>query len=150
RDLMKDRPVALKVVSPPVDARTTLAYSRFVREARIAEGLHHPHIVETFDVEEAFGLLAMELMEGGTLRDELGRVGPLPLEQVRQVGIGVAGALELAHARGLIHRDVKPANLFLTSGMSSGVKLGDFGSSHLQSTGVTQTAGFIGTLAYMS
>jgi serine/threonine-protein kinase len=145
-DALTGREVAVKVVAPPVDARLREGYHRFVREARVVSSLRHPNIVAVVDFHESLGLLAMEYMAGGTLADRL--PGPLGLGAVRALALELVAALEAAHAHGVIHRDLKPANVFFTA--SGTAKLGDFGVAHLQDLGATQTAGFIGTLAYMS
>jgi serine/threonine-protein kinase len=146
RDAFAGRDVAVKVVAPPVDAKLAEGYQRFVREARAVSALHHPNIVQVLEFHEELGLLAMEYMAGGTLADRL--PGPLTPAAVRQLVLSLVAGLEAAHAHGIIHRDLKPANIFYSS--SGEAKLGDFGVAHLQDLGATQTAGFIGTLAYMS
>jgi serine/threonine-protein kinase len=146
RDMLAGREVAVKVVAPPVDARLAEGYRRFVREARAVSALSHQNIVRVLEFHEDLGLLAMEYMAGGTLADRL--PGPLSPAAVRQLVLSLLAALEAAHAHGVIHRDLKPANVFYSS--SGEAKLGDFGVAHLQDLGATQTAGFIGTLAYMS
>jgi tetratricopeptide (TPR) repeat protein len=146
RDVFSGRDVAVKVVAPPVDARLAEGYQRFVREARAVSALHHPNIVQVLEFHEELGLLAMEYMAGGTLADRL--PGALTPGAVRQLVLSLLAGLEAAHAHGVIHRDLKPANVFYSA--SGEAKLGDFGVAHLQDLGATQTAGFIGTLAYMS
>jgi serine/threonine-protein kinase len=146
RDTLRENEVAVKVVPPPIDARSRECYGRFVREAKLVAALKHPNIVSVIDFHEADGILAMELMLGGTLAERL--TAPLPPAQARQIALQLTDALEAAHARGVIHRDVKPANIFFSG--TGDAKLGDFGVAHLQDLGATQTAGFIGTLAYMS
>jgi serine/threonine-protein kinase len=146
RDAFAGRDVAVKVVAPPVDAKLAEGYQRFVREARAVSALHHPNIVQVLEFHEELGLLAMEYMAGGTLADRL--PGALSPAAVRQLVLSLLAGLEAAHAHGVIHRDIKPANVFYSS--SGEAKLGDFGVAHLQDLGATQTAGFIGTLAYMS
>jgi serine/threonine protein kinase len=146
RDVFSGRDVAVKVVAPPVDARLAEGYRRFVREARSVSSLHHPNIVQVLEFHEELGLLAMEYMAGGTLADRL--PGALTPAAVRQLVLSLLAGLEAAHAHGVIHRDLKPANVFYSS--SGEAKIGDFGVAHLQDLGATQTAGFIGTLAYMS
>jgi serine/threonine-protein kinase len=146
RDAFTGRDVAVKVVAPPTDERLAAGYQRFVREARIVSSLKHPNVVSVVSFHEELGLLAMEFMAGGTLADRL--PGPLTPAQVRGMLVEVVSGLEAAHAHGVIHRDLKPANIFFAA--SGEAKLGDFGVAHLQDLGATQTAGFIGTLAYMS
>jgi len=146
RDALTGRDVAVKVVSAPADARLAVGYQRFLREARVVSALQHPNIVGTVAFHEEQGLLAMELMAGGTLAERL--PGPLTPGQVRQLLLQILAGLEAAHGHGVVHRDIKPGNVFFSS--SGEAKLGDFGVAHLQDLGATQTAGFIGTLAYMA
>jgi eukaryotic-like serine/threonine-protein kinase len=146
RDEFSGRDVAVKVVAPPVDARSADGYRRFLREAGVVSSLHDPHIVAVVATHEELGLLAMEFMFGGTLADRLGVAQPPHV--VRAWATEVLAGLEAAHAHGVIHRDLKPANIFFSA--SGEAKLGDFGVAHLVDLGATQTAGFIGTLAYMA
>ena len=159
-DLTLDRPVAIKLL-PPGAAESPEAAERFLREARAASGLSHPNIITVYAVEQAEGrpFMAMELVEGETLRDRLGR-GPIPLPQLIEMGLEVAGALDAAHAARLIHRDIKPSNVILTPRGS--VKLLDFGlakrfapaggvpSEATLSGEITTPGTIIGTVAYMS
>jgi eukaryotic-like serine/threonine-protein kinase len=146
RDELTGNDVAVKVVAAPVDARSSEGYRRFLREAEVVSSLRHPNIVAVVAAHEELGLLAMEYMAGGTLADRLG--APQPPSLVRAWALEVLSGLEAAHAHGVIHRDLKPANIFFAA--SGEAKLGDFGVAHLVDLGATQTAGFIGTLAYMS
>jgi eukaryotic-like serine/threonine-protein kinase len=146
RDEFSGRDVAVKVVAAPVDARSGEGYRRFLREAEVVSSLHHPNIVAVVASHEELGLLAMEFMSGGTLADRLGTPQSPPL--VRGWALELLSGLEAAHAHGVIHRDLKPANIFFST--SGEAKLGDFGVAHLVDLGATQTAGFIGTLAYMA
>jgi tetratricopeptide (TPR) repeat protein len=148
RDEFSGRDVAVKVVAPPVDARSAEGYRRFLREAGVVSALRHPHIVSVVASHEELGLLAMEYMAGGTLADRLGMPAPMAPARVRSWALEVLAGLEAAHAHGVIHRDLKPQNIFFAA--SGEAKLGDFGVAHLVDLGATQTAGFIGTLAYMS
>lgn len=145
RDEITGRRVAVKVLSAAL-ARGREAYERFAREAEIAGGLHHPNVVEVLDFSAEQGFLVMELMEGGSLADRL--VPRLPAAQVRRMALDVLAGLEAAHRRGVVHRDVKPHNVFFDARGTA--KLGDFGVAHLLDLGQTQTGGLIGTLAYMS
>src|SRR5581483_4972010 len=121
------------------------SYRRFAREARVISALRHQSIVRVLEFHEEEGLLVMEHLPGGTLAD---RPLPLPRALCRAVLLSVTEGLQAAHACGIIHRDIKPQNIFFTA--TSRAKLGDFGVAHLQDLGATQTAGFVGTLAYMS
>ncbi|MDB4964892.1 MAG: serine/threonine protein kinase [Myxococcales bacterium] len=146
RDEFSGRDVAVKVVAAPVDTRSGDGYRRFLREAEIVSSLHHPNIVAVVAAHEELGLLAMEFMAGGTLADRLN--APQSPTAVRAWALDAVSGLEAAHAHGVIHRDLKPANIFFSA--SGEAKLGDFGVAHLVDLGATQTAGFIGTLAYMA
>ncbi|MBI2893122.1 MAG: protein kinase [Deltaproteobacteria bacterium] len=149
RDGFYDRDVAIKVFSASSsgpDGRD--AYARFVREARVSASLSHPHIVAVYEFNAASAFLVMEHMVGGTLEARLEMQARPHLGQVRGIVLGVLAALEAAHARGVVHRDVKPANVFFDA--AGTVKLGDFGTAHLLDLGATQTGAFLGTLAYMS
>ena len=107
--------VALKILAEKLvnDPEMLL---RFEREGLAASALNHPNICNVFEAGNWQGrpYLAMELLDGRPL-DELLADGPMPPDQVARIALGVAGALEAAHAIGVVHRDIKPANLFLTA-----------------------------------
>jgi len=124
------------------------AYLRFAREAEAAGRLRHPNIVTLYDAQPASGLFVFELMVGGTLADRLATEGPLSPAACRRLALDLLAALGAAHERGIVHRDVKPANIFFD--VAGNAKLGDFGAAHLADFGQTQSGGFLGTLAYMS
>lgn len=148
RDALYEREVALKVLAAGTGGTAGRdAFSRFAREAQIAAKLDHPNIVRVLEFDDSSGVLVMEYLGGGTLADRVGQ-GPAPLAMVREALFGVLAALETAHLRGVVHRDVKPQNVLFTRG--GGVKLVDFGVAHLQDLGLTQTGAFIGTLTYMA
>jgi serine/threonine-protein kinase len=148
RDALYDRQVALKVLAAgSADQTSRDAFGRFAREAEVAAHLQHPNIVRVLDFQRETGVLVMEYLEGGTLADRLGQ-GPLSLEGVRELLVALLAALETAHLRGVVHRDVKPQNVLYSRG--GGIKLADFGVAHLQDLGLTQTGAFIGTLTYMA
>ncbi|MFL5954626.1 MAG: serine/threonine-protein kinase [Gaiellaceae bacterium] len=136
-----DRPVALKVLASHL-ADDPEFRTRFLREARIAAGLHHPNLVRTYDVSQVEGRpsIVMELLAGGTLED-----GSLTREEAAQVASGLAHA----HERGVVHRDLKPANL-LRAGNGE-VKIADFGIARaVEETMVTQIGTVLGTLRYLA
>lgn len=130
RDVQLDRDVAIKVL-PPHLARTATSRERFVREARTAAGLSHPHIVPIHRVGEANGFVffVMSYVEGETLGERLRTRGPLPPADTTRVLREVAWALAYAHGRGIIHRDVKPDNILLEAGTGRAL-VTDFGIAH--------------------
>ncbi|MCM3883547.1 serine/threonine-protein kinase [Frankia sp. R82] len=139
------RQVAIKVVPSEADDA-----SAFVAEARLLAGLDHPHIVRVFDYLESDGLgfIVMELLDGGTLTRRQQQMGISP-PQACAVGLAVAAALAHVHERGVLHRDIKAANvLFDSTGLA---KVTDFGIARLfAGSGVTGTARGAGTPAYMA
>jgi eukaryotic-like serine/threonine-protein kinase len=142
-------PIALKLVAVGGGGESERqAYVRFAREADAAGRLRHPNIVALIDAHAGAGLFVFELMTGGTLADRLADAGPLPPAAARRLALDLLAALAVAHERGIVHRDVKPANVFFDA--AGNAKLGDFGSAHLADFGQTQTGGFFGTVAYMS
>jgi serine/threonine-protein kinase len=156
QDLRHGRPVALKVLHSEVAA--ALGVERFQREIRTQARLQHPHILPLFDSGSAAGRLfyAMPYVEGGSLRDRLRRDGPLAVEAAAQLASEVASALTYAHALGVIHRDVKPANILLSAGGHA--LLTDFGIAYAIEDGsgparpgrITESGITLGTPAYMS
>lgn len=146
-DEVAGRQVAIKMFFA-AGARGGAAYERFVREARLASTLRHPSLVEVYDVSVERGFLVMEFLPGGSLAQRMAAGERLSALHVRRMALDVIGGLEAAHHRGVVHRDVKPANVFFDARGTA--KLGDFGVAHLVDLGQTQTGGLIGTLAYMS
>ncbi len=151
RDIQRGHAVALKVLRP--EFVESLGAERFLREIKLSEQLHHPHILPVLDSGNRGGRLYFSLphMEGGSLRDRLDREKQLPLETVVAIARTVSGALAHAHAKGLIHRDVKPENILFTSGQAC---LGDFGIARAleRAAGETTTSTSVvrGTPHYMS
>ena len=154
-DTRLGRRVALKVLPANVAADPDRMH-RFVQEAKLASALTHPNVAYIYEIGEDAGLrfLAMEYVEGEALSSRLAR-GPLALSELLSVAIQVADALDDAHSKGIVHRDVKPSNLMLTP--RGYVKVLDFGLAKLQKvqnrdeTQVMTSAGVVmGTVAYMS
>jgi len=135
--------VAVKVLRPQFAADASLR-RRFLREAELAGRLEHPSIVRVLDYGEDAGVpfLVLELVEAETLRQLLARVGTLPPRAARSIFAALAGALDHAHAQGVLHRDVKPENVFVADWT---VRLGDFGNARVVSlasvTGASLTWG---------
>ena len=129
-------------------------HARFLREARAAGGLSHPNIVTVHDVGEIEGrpYMAMELLDGQPLSDEMAAAKPLPVRDVIIMGIQLARALAYAHKRGIVHRDIKPGNLMRVKD-SQTIKVTDFGIAHMESAGSehrTRVGDILGTPQYMS
>ena len=148
-----DRIVALKVIAPQL-AQDENFRERFQRESRTAASIEHPHVVPVHEAGEHEGVLfiSMRFIEGTDLRALLREHGALEPERAVRIISQVASALDAAHARGLVHRDVKPANILLASGGEDHAYLTDFGlTKHTESAGgLTGTGQFVGTLDYMA
>jgi len=149
-DTALDRTVALKELPHHLTARSDLA-RRFRQEARLLARLSHPNIVQVYDlIEDGSRLwIAMEFVEGGTLADAIERNGALAWPEVLRLGTQIAAALEFAHEQGVIHRDVKPINILLTTDGTP--KITDFGLAKLLESSVhTQEGSLLGSARYMS
>ncbi len=156
RDLRLHRDVAVKVLRADL-ARDPSFYLRFRREAQNAAALNHPAIVAVYDTGEAvtpsgpLPYIVMEYVDGVTLRDIVHNDGPMPPRRALEVIADACQALNFSHQHGIIHRDVKPANIMISK--TGAVKVMDFGIARaIADTGnpVTQTAAVIGTAQYLS
>jgi serine/threonine protein kinase/alpha-beta hydrolase superfamily lysophospholipase len=151
QDLRHRRPVAIKVLSPRV--ATSLTDAHFLREIEISARLRHPHILPLFDSGEAAGLpfFVMPYVQGETLRQRLDREGALAVQDALRIGREVADALGHAHARGVVHRDIKPGNILLEERHAL---VADFGIGRAMdfadSEKLTRTGVSVGTPTYMS
>src|SRR6516164_4272906 len=163
RDLKLKREVAIKIL-PEEFARDPERISRFQREAELLASLNHPNIAAIYDVEEADNsrFLVLELVEGDTLADRLRR-SPLPVDEALHIAKSICEALEAAHEKGVIHRDLKPGNVKVTP--DGRVKVLDFGlakvaeepvgtgnasDSPTQTLSATRAGVILGTAVYMS
>ena len=161
KDKRLRRTVALKVLTPQL-ARSPGLQQRLEREATAISSLNHPHICTLYDIgrQDDIDYLVMEFLEGETLAQRLKR-GALPLSELLEFAIQIAGALDAAHSKGVIHRDIKPANIFVVG--RAQVKVLDFGLAKLKEStegdkpgstrtmqGETEEGAIIGTVGYMS
>ncbi len=147
--LALDRQVALKVIAHHL-ADDESFRERFLRESRLAARLDHPNVVPVYDAREDDGelIVAMQLIEGGDLKSRIATGGPLPPDEAVALLGQVAGALDAAHAAGIVHRDVKPHNILLEGDRAF---LTDFGlAKALGDSGVLDGASIAGTVEYMS
>lgn len=143
---------AIKILSPELAEKQTIR-RRFELEARTMARLRHPHIVTVHDVgfDEAVLYIVMEYIKGGTVRELLRMHGKLPARPVTSMIQGICDALQAAHDKGVVHRDIKPHNMLLTQ--SGVVKMTDFGIARLtdnNNRGDTKAGDLMGTWAYMS
>jgi serine/threonine-protein kinase len=154
RDRLLNRDVALKILRDQY-AENQEFVERFRREAQSAAALNHPNIVSVYDwgrSQDGTYYMAMECVPGGTLKERIASKGPFPTDIAAELGIQIAKALQLAHERGVVHRDVKPQNILLdTSGQA---KVADFGIARavgaMASTAISQTGLVMGTANYVS
>lgn len=151
-DLNLKRRVALKALLPTLGASVT-ARRRFLREARAAAEVESDHVVAIFQTGEDRGVpyLVMPFLKGETLDDRVRREPPLPMSEVLRIGREIALGLDAAHAKGLVHRDVKPSNTWLEAGTGR-VKILDFGLARSagEESELTRQGAILGTPAYMS
>ena len=155
-DVQLDRQVALKILDPAL-AEDSEFQQRFIRESKAAAAVDHPHIIPVFAAGQADGVLfiAMRYVAGADVRTLLDTEGPLPAWRAVGIAAQVASALDTAHDRGLVHRDVKPANMLRdrsTGPRAEHVYLSDFGLSKTALAGValTATGQLVGTLDYVA
>ena len=150
-----ERKVALKLLSPQLSEDDSFR-ERFMRESRLAASLDHPNIIPIYEASESDDVcfIAMRYVDGADLRKRL-QAGPLDATQLTTIIDQTANALTAAHVRGLVHRDVKPANILIDPGAgrheSDHVYLSDFGvAKQTASPGVTRSGTFVGTVDYAS
>ena len=150
RDAKLNRVVAIKVLAPELASNPT-ARKRFQREAHAAAAVVHQHIVTIHAVDEdRLPYLVMEYIDGQSLKEKIDREGHLKLVEILRIGQQVASGLAAAHAHGLMHRDVKPANILLENGIER-VRITDFGLARaVDDVGMTRTGEVAGTPEYMS
>jgi len=151
-DPLLARSVAIKTLDPGLGEDESLR-TRFRREAVSAAAVAHPNIVATYDTGEDDGIayIVMELVEGATLRQAIDLHGPLPPARAADIGAQVADALAAAHARGLVHRDVKPSNVLVQ--LDGRVKVTDFGIAKVTDAPVedlTRAGNVMGTARYLA
>jgi len=154
RDIALDRVVALKVIAPE-HARDPKFRRRFVRESLATAGVDHPNVIPVYDAGEDSGgqlYIAMRFVEGDDLGSLLHESGSLAPALAAEIVAQAAAALDAAHSRGLVHRDVKPANVLITSGDRPHVYLTDFGLAKWEdsTSGLTSTGGWLGTPDYLA
>ena len=152
RDPVIGRLVALKTirVAAEDDIEQREFNERFLREAQAAGTLSHPNIVTVHDVgeEDETSFIAMEYVEGKNLKQVIREKERLSFERIGEIIAEVAGALDYAHRKGIVHRDVKPANIIITP--DGTVKITDFGIAKIETSSLTETGQFLGTPNYMS
>lgn len=150
-DPLLERTVAIKTIKLDFSPEERADFDqRFLQEAKSAGRLNHPNIVTVYDAGEAddMAYIAMEFLEGKDLRKLMVKDKPIPANLAVEIVAGIADGLAYAHRHGVVHRDVKPANIMVLQ--SGAVKLADFGIAHLQGGSKTQTSSPIGTPAYMA
>ncbi len=151
-DPLIKRRVALKTIRPDqLDGeRAADMIARFRREAQAAGRLNHPNIVAIYEFDEDAGtaFIAMEFVEGRELKDCFAANERFRMADIERIMTALLEALDYSHKQGVVHRDVKPANIFLLD--NGGVKVADFGIAHIESSNLTQVGTVVGTPNYMS
>jgi len=150
-DPLLERTVAIKTLNPDLPGDTLAEVkARFLREARSAGKLNHPNVVTIYDVGEADGIayIAMEFLDGRSLREVLDANTMLPIYTIADIAAQIADALDYAQRNGIVHRDVKPANIMISR--MGHAKLADFGLAYVQSSTMTQVGTVLGTPKYLS
>ena len=153
RDRLLDRPVAIKILFPEFATDPSFV-ARFRREAQSAANLNHPNIVGVYDWGKERGTyyIVMEYVDGRSVSDILRADGPLEAKRAAGIAADVAAALGFAHRKGVVHRDVKPGNVLITS--NGEVKVADFGIARAMTSSseenLTQTGSVMGTATYFS
>jgi predicted Ser/Thr protein kinase len=147
RDRTLGTEVAVKLLVPP-PASADVARERMRREVKAVRGLAHPNVVALYDFHEdgPWSFIIMERIQGLNLARRVAGDGPVEIDDVIRIGLGVASALAAAHAKGILHRDVKPQNILLEHDGTP--RLVDFGSARLDGHTVTRTGGLVGTIQY--
>ncbi len=153
RDPNIGRRVAIKTARRDLLAASGMAdelMKRFLREAQAAGALNHPNIITIFDADEEAGVayIAMEYLDGGDLRRLIEDRCSLSMERIADIGATICEALAAAHDQGIVHRDVKPANIIMLP--NGHLKVADFGIAHVSDSNLTQDGAMIGTPHYMS
>ncbi|GAA0341328.1 serine/threonine-protein kinase [Streptomyces turgidiscabies] len=152
-DQLLERRVAVKELTQDTSLETDearLRRDRSLREARAVAQLHHPHIIVVHDVveDDERPYIVMELIDGSSLADRISRHGPVDADEAARIGIALLGALGTAHAAGVLHRDVKPANVLLEDGTDR-IVLTDFGIAQVAgATTLTESGSFVGSPEY--
>lgn len=143
-DIKLKRAVALKFLP----SQAGESHERFLREAQAVASLNHPNICTIHEIDEEHGFIAMEFIEGASVKEKI-EARPLPLDEALHIATQACTGLQAAHDKGIVHRDIKPANLMLTA--EGQVKVMDFGLAQIgERTRITKTGSSIGTPAYMS